>query len=401
MSQARRSDPLTLRPLVPDHQALQAVEMVSVGIFRRMRQAQVRAALKQDRQGKAQFQPGQRCPDAEMQTRAKTRIGADGSVRLELIWFWPERAVSVGRGQKKGNLFAALKSVSEDRDRFIRIAGEHVQRGIKTQDFLDGAVDPVWGQAGRTKPVFKQRFHAIAKRVHGGFVTGIEQQDAGGDQFIGAQPAFGIFGGDETGDQIILWIAAPLVDVFSQKCAELCGCGGCPVFCLTCASGLIHRHHGVGPAEILFGQRVRDAKKTCNDMDRQLRAIGGQQVEFILWEGVDQLVTQGYDLWSERFDLPRCESPQDQFARPCVARWFRIEHGMGFDGEKGGQMCWSGRCKLFRDFPPESFVAQKAVNRVICERGLHTVFLPMVKRSLVARAGVERIRVLNELGIGR
>eukprot|EP01036_Dinobryon_divergens_P044001 gene44001-58667_t len=58
--------------------------MIDISIDGLCRKAQVRQALKQDRQSDLQFQPGQRRAHAEMQACAEGGVGFGGAVRQEL-----------------------------------------------------------------------------------------------------------------------------------------------------------------------------------------------------------------------------------------------------------------------------------------------------------------------------
>ena len=49
--------------------------------------------------------------------------------------------VAVGGTQQQRNLIAAFEGMAENLNLFIGIAGEHMQRRIEAQDFLDRAID--------------------------------------------------------------------------------------------------------------------------------------------------------------------------------------------------------------------------------------------------------------------
>ncbi len=83
-----------------------------------------------------------------------------------------------------------------------RVAGEHMQRRIEAQKLLDRRLGAVEGRA-----LFEHRLHAVAERVHGRLVAGVEQQHDRSDEFILAELSFLALRGDEVGDEIVARMA--------------------------------------------------------------------------------------------------------------------------------------------------------------------------------------------------
>ena len=85
------------------HQALEAVKVIDIGIFRLFRQTQAWQSCEKQGQGQPQFQPCQRGADTEVQARAKGHVRLDRAVWIEAVRLGPAaetdaRAVREGLG---------------------------------------------------------------------------------------------------------------------------------------------------------------------------------------------------------------------------------------------------------------------------------------------------------------
>ena len=87
--------------------------------------------------GQLQFQPGQGGADTEMQTRAEAGIGFDKAGGVKAGRRIPLPGVAVGGGQEQRHLIAAVEGVAHDLNILIGPTGEHVQRRVEAQNFLD------------------------------------------------------------------------------------------------------------------------------------------------------------------------------------------------------------------------------------------------------------------------
>ena len=63
------------------------MEMIGVPVARGFRKGEPRQSLEQQRQGDLHFQPGQGCPDAEMDAGAEADLGVGVSAGNEAVWF--------------------------------------------------------------------------------------------------------------------------------------------------------------------------------------------------------------------------------------------------------------------------------------------------------------------------
>ncbi len=197
--------------------------MIGVGVAWCLCQPQVGATLEQNGQSDGHFKPRERGTDAKMQAGPEAGMCFGRPVGVEAIRIGPDRGVAIGGGKEEGHLIAPFEIMPEQGDIFVGKAREHVERRIVAQDFLDGGVDPFWSEAGAVRAGFQQRFDPIAKAVNGRLVTGVEEQNAGPDQFIRAE-LFAVFlGGDQLRDQIVARILAALVDIPAQESGEFGG----------------------------------------------------------------------------------------------------------------------------------------------------------------------------------
>ena len=109
----------------------------------------------------------------------KATCGLGSRSGHEAVWLREARRVAVGGTQHQPDAFALLQADPSIFKVFQRIAGEKVERRIVAQRLLHaGLVDAV------TDALFQQALDAVAQRMDGRLVAGVEQQDGGGDEFV-------------------------------------------------------------------------------------------------------------------------------------------------------------------------------------------------------------------------
>ena len=116
---------------------VKSMEVVNVRIKRFLRQLQTGTAVKQHAQADQQFQPGQRSADAKMDAAAETGVGGALPDGVEPRRVGLGQWVAVGGSEQAADLVAAFEIMAEQGDILVHIAGEHVQRRVVAQDFLD------------------------------------------------------------------------------------------------------------------------------------------------------------------------------------------------------------------------------------------------------------------------
>lgn len=370
--------------------------MIDVGVFRRFREAKGGATLEQGAHGEDQLEPRQGCAHAEMDAASERDIGGADAVGREEVGLWIGRGIAVGPGKEKRHLIAAFEIVAVECDVLIDPAGEHMQRRVVAEDFFDrGFMDLAVAR-------FEHGLDAIAHGVNRGFVAGIEEQDRGGDKLVGRELGPVFLGGDELAQKVVGRRTALLVDHLDDIGAEGIGRGHGLILDLAGAAGLIHRHHGVGPVEEVFGAVGGNAKEAA---DHQNRDRAGEGVEEVEGAGggkpVDQLMGQLGDLGAEAGDTAAGEGAQDKAAQPRMGGRFEFEHRVGLDVVEGPEPRRNLRLALGRDLAPHAPVAQERGNGLMRDGTDLTILFP--EKEIPARAGavVEGIGVLHEGRIGR
>ena len=374
--------------------------MEHIRIAWRPGQPQLWQAGEQAGQGDLQLQPGQWCPDAEMQPPAKGQVDLFRPRRIKTRRPVPGARVAVGGRQQQTDLVAPVKAVTQHLDRRIGVPREQVQRRIKAQQFLDRARDPVRQQGGGRGARFQQGLHPVAQAVHGSLVARVQQQDAGRDHLVRGQTLAVGFGGDQMGDQIVGGSGAAVAHIVAQEGHEAFGGGHRAVFRLARATGHIHAHHGVGPTQQVIRHRLWHAQQPGDDDDRQLLSEMAQQVERPLRQRRDQIVAKRGNLRLQRRDPARGEGAQHQAAQAGVARRFQFQHRMGFDRVKGGKMRRYRRALFRRHLAPKAAVAQDGIDPGRRGATDQAVIFPEKERPRRPRAVIERVGVLHKLRIG-
>ena len=119
----------------------------------------------------------------------------------------------------------------------------------------------------------------IAHRVHGGLMSGIQQEDDRGNDLRVCQLSLRRFGEAESGDQVVARVGAAGGDQRGPPFGELPGGvdgGSC---LLACRVEFIHLHDGVRPVEEQFGVIDRGAQQGGDDPHRVRLGIVAEEIE--------------------------------------------------------------------------------------------------------------------------
>ena len=299
--------------------------MPRVPIARRAFKLQSWQPIEQDTQGGLHFEAGERSSDAVMDAGAEADMWIRASQGYEVGCRGEFGFVAVGRGEEESDLVAFFQRDALVFEVLESIALEHVQWGVEAEHFLAAA-----GRIGEEVcdfSVAQQRLHAIAQRVHGGFVTGVEQKDRGRDEFVfGQGGAVLISGGEKLREKILSGGSAAFGKESAHVAAESDGRRDGAVFHGAIPAGLIHGDHIMGPCEDLRGHVIGHAKEAGNDHDGDRFGEGSYEIGRSLpGEAVDQLVRQSFDVWLEQLDLAREKGGVDEPAEAGVHRGFDFE----------------------------------------------------------------------------
>ncbi|OIQ81572.1 hypothetical protein GALL_366640 [mine drainage metagenome] len=232
-----------------------------------------------------------------MQPGAKAEVGFRHPTWGKPRGILEHRRVAVGGGQKAGNLSALGDHAAQHLDILVGVAGEHVQRRVETQHFLHRRLDAIGREGGNGCAGFQQGFHSDSKGMHRRLMPRVQQQDAGGDKFVGRKLLARLLGGNQVGDEVIGRTRAALFDVTPHEGYEILRSSNGAVLNLTCAARLIHRDHGIRPAEQIGRHLLWHAQQAGDDDDRQLLREGRHQIERPIGKGVDQRIGKADDFW--------------------------------------------------------------------------------------------------------
>ena len=152
---------------------------------------QVGGVTQQGADGDLSFEPGERCPEAVVDSAAERemRVGVLAA-QIEAIglgkWFGSRLAAPM-RNITKWPRFATLPSASGVSSRAKR---EVIWTGLSKRSISCTALGRRAESALSAENASGSRSsaeHAVADEVHGGFVAGREDEPAGGDEFLVAQ----------------------------------------------------------------------------------------------------------------------------------------------------------------------------------------------------------------------
>ena len=152
-------------------------------------------------------------------------------------------------------------------------------------------------------------------------MAGVEQQDAGGDEFVLAEPALLALGDEELADQVVAEVDAARPRVAAHEVGELGRRRGGALLDRSCDAELVHRHHPMRPVEQLRPQGARDAEEVgdhgdgdrgCESLDQVRRAVGRDRV--------DPRVGERGDAGPKLLDLARDEGAIDEVSAAACAR---------------------------------------------------------------------------------
>ena len=303
--------------------------------------------------------------DAEMETRAKTGMDLVRVRWEEAVGRLPDLWVAIGRRQHERDLVAAMEVVAEEVEFVIGIAGEHVERRVEAEDFFDGSLDGVGGEPGRVGAMLHEAFHAVSEGVNSGFVSGIQKQDAGGDQFVGGKTGTFAFGGDQFGDEIIGGGVAAVVDIASDIVAEGDGGRFGGAFSFGCTAGLVYGDHRVGPAQEIWRFGFGGAEEAGGHDGGFLGTKGREEIERGIGKLVDQVIGEGGDVGGQAGDAAAGEGAQNQGSETGVAGRFRFEEGVGLEGLEVCEVVGHRYGYFGRGLAAKAAVAEDRVDRLL------------------------------------
>ena len=211
-----------------------------------------------------------------------------------------------------------------------REAGEEVQRRVEAQDLLDGGRGRV-GVREQPRRVARRadedRPHPVADGVHRRLVAGVEQQHAGGDQLVGAQPLAVRLGRDQLGDQVVRRPGA------ARARRARAGSRRIARRPRSRASSTARSRRAWYIATMACDQASsRSAISSGTPSSRAITMTGscsakpGSRSNSGALDPVDQRVRQRGDLRAERRDPARGEGAQHQPAQPGMRRRLAVEH---------------------------------------------------------------------------
>src|SRR5262245_56613409 len=161
------------RPLPSGPQAFQPMEMIAVAIARRICEPQLRQAREQDRQSDIELKSRQGRADAKMDASAEAHMRVGRSSRIELIGRGKALLIAIGGAEQQAHRLAFLQLKAVIVDILEGVAAEEMQGRIEAQQLLDMA----FAEFGSRLACLEQSLDAIADRMDGRLVSGIEQQD--------------------------------------------------------------------------------------------------------------------------------------------------------------------------------------------------------------------------------
>ena len=315
--------------------------------------------------------------------------------------------VAVGGAQEEADLVAFFERQALVFQVLESVAFEHVERGVEAEHFL-AATDGIREKVGRFA-VAQKRLHAVAERVHGGLVSGIEEKNRRGHEFVlGQRGAVLVARGEKLRKKVFAGRGAALGEEPAYVGGKSNGRRHGAIFHPAIAAGLIHRDHVVRPSKDLRRHVVGHAEEAGDDHDRDRFGEGGNQIGGAMrGEAVDQFVGQLFDLRTKAFDLTRQKRRIDKPAQPRVHGWFDLEQGVFLESAK-----WNEMLRRFRptellsgrdvqDLASEVPVPQECVDVMVSRKTPVAELLPMKYRVLVPPPGVKRIGVLDKGRITR
>ncbi len=130
--------------------------------------------------------------------------------------------IAVGGGEQDHRLLSLRDVDVTDRDVLQRHAARELHGRVIAQQLLDGAAgeERVGAQQLELLEVAQQGERAVADQVHGRFVPGDEEQDAGREQLGLAQLVAGFLRRDERAEQVVTGFLPPLLDELREVLRE-------------------------------------------------------------------------------------------------------------------------------------------------------------------------------------
>src|SRR6185437_10861335 len=165
---------------------LEPVKVEGVAIARPLGEAQARKPPEQDRQRLGELEPRQRRADAEVNAGAETHMGVRRPLGAKRVGFGEALGIAVGGAEQKADFLALEQLDAGELYLLQRVAVKEMERRIEAQQFLDRRRRRAFVCEGlaRVDPLLEHELQAIADRLDRRLVTGVEQQDHGGDELV-------------------------------------------------------------------------------------------------------------------------------------------------------------------------------------------------------------------------
>ena len=236
-------------------------------------------------QARLQLDPRERRADADVDAAAEADVlGGVRAADVEAVGIGEDAWVAVGRAEEQRDLRAA----GDRRRRPTSTPSSSTQRSNScsggSQRISSSTARS--GHLARHEPlplvaVAQQRADAVAERVHGRLVAGVEQHDDGRDDLVVGEPPAVDARLDERADHVVPRRAAPLLDQPEHVVAELGGGAASPTppaprSCRTRTSS-----RDVRPVEQVAAAIGRHAEQAADDRDRVRLGVVAEQVEAV------------------------------------------------------------------------------------------------------------------------
>src|SRR5271166_6382577 len=184
-------------------QRLQSVKMIGVAITRLFGELQARQAVEQDRQHSRQFETGERRADAEMDAGAEGHMRIGLASGVEGVGVRKTLRIAIGGAKQQADPLALLEGDAGELHVLERVALKEMQRRVEPQELLDRRRAGLPARKGRIDAAFEHRLHPVADGVDRRLMASVEQKDAGGDEFVLAEPAAVAFGAEKLADEVV------------------------------------------------------------------------------------------------------------------------------------------------------------------------------------------------------
>src|SRR5271165_4919686 len=181
------------------------MEMIGVAISGGLGQPEAGKTGEQDRQRGRHFEARQRRSDAEVDPCAKGEMRVGIPPAVERVGPGKAIGVAIGGAEQKANLLPFLQLDAGELDIFQRATGKEMERRVEPQHFLDRRGPARFGRkrALRIYAMLQSSLDAVADGVNRRLMAGVEQENAGRDELVLAEPAAIAFDAQKLADQIV------------------------------------------------------------------------------------------------------------------------------------------------------------------------------------------------------